>query len=420
MRFKSLIHWLLLGLLASITACDQSSQDDSGSPKFTNELIQLNAIPAQHSGRPVNYSKVSKEITAVTVADTSETTAADLQIDHRAPDRAGWRSEHLNAEIGDQLRQLSGSREGLDFATLVAPSYSGTQLVPRDIGISREQNGIKILSGKEFPLSSSFEESLNFWIERFSKGNHPSLRFKLVKISPSDSRISSQILVEITGSQESGDSAQGNGVWECQWLLPDAESPPLLESLKVTQYEEVLSQQGALFRDATLAAFLDANSFHSQMMHGISFWSERLTRIDDMAITGHHGLALGDVNNDGLEDLYVCDAGGLPNRLYIQNADGSVTDSSASLGVDFLEDSRSALFLDLDNDGDQDLVVGTVALILFAENDGKGRFDLIGGHTGAPSAIFDDSGGLRQRFVSRHLCLQLRIRKECHLGRERL
>ena len=34
-------------------------------------------------------------------------------------------------------------------------------------------------------------------------------------------------------------------------------------------------------------------------------------------------------DGDGLEDLYVCDGGGLPNRLYLQNADGTVRDASA-------------------------------------------------------------------------------------------
>ena len=55
------------------------------------------------------------------------------------------------------------------------------------------------------------------------------------------------------------------------------------------------------------------------------------------------GLALGDVNGDGLDDLYACQPGGLPNRLFVQSADGSATDVSAEAGVDFLDNSQSAL-----------------------------------------------------------------------------
>ena len=66
----------------------------------------------------------------------------------------------------------------------------------------------------------------------------------------------------------------------------------------------------------------------------------------------------------------------------------------------WLEDSRSALLVDLDNDGDQDLVVATVALVVFAENTGQGKFELKGGFPGAPypfslsASDFDSDGDL--------------------------
>ena len=81
------------------------------------------------------------------------------------------------------------------------------------------------------------------------------------------------------------------------------------------------------------------------------------------------------MNGDGLEDVYRCEPGGLPNLLFVQNPDGSVKDVSHTAGVDFLDDSMSALLVDLDNDGDQDLVVYTRELLVLA-NDGSGRFAL--------------------------------------------
>ena len=95
-----------------------------------------------------------------------------------------------------------------------------------------------------------------------------------------------------------------------------------------------------------------------------------------MFLFGNPGIAVGDVNGDGLDDLYVCQEAGLPNRLFIQNRDGSARDQSASWGVDWLESSRSALLVDLDNDGDQDLVVAILGGVVVAENDGQGRFQL--------------------------------------------
>jgi hypothetical protein len=51
-------------------------------------------------------------------------------------------------------------------------------------------------------------------------------------------------------------------------------------------------------------------------------------------------------------------------------------DVSAENGVDWLDNSRAALFIDLDNDGDQDLVIGHTTALLLNENDGTGRFAL--------------------------------------------
>ena len=75
-------------------------------------------------------------------------------------------------------------------------------------------------------------------------------------------------------------------------------------------------QDRTLFADVTASAVAAIPSFGSQQLRGIEHWSERITRLGDMSLTGHHGLAVGDVNGDGLEDLYVCDGGSLPNRLY--------------------------------------------------------------------------------------------------------
>ena len=83
---------------------------------------------------------------------------------------------------------------------------------------------------------------------------------------------------------------------------------------------------------------------------------------------------MGDVNGDGLDDLYVCQEKGLPNRLYIQQPDATLLDVSAASGVNWLESSHGALLVDLDGDADQDLAVAILGAVVVAENDGKGRF----------------------------------------------
>ena len=67
------------------------------------------------------------------------------------------------------------------------------------------------------------------------------------------------------------------------------------------------------------------------------------------------GVAVGDYDNDGYEDLYVTAYGG--NKLYHNNADGTFTDATERAGVAGSGWSTSAAWVDLDNDGLLDLVV---------------------------------------------------------------
>ena len=67
------------------------------------------------------------------------------------------------------------------------------------------------------------------------------------------------------------------------------------------------------------------------------------------------GVAVGDYDNDGYEDLYVTGFGG--NHLYHNNGNGTFTDVTPKAGVGGSGWSTSAAWVDLDGDGYLDLVV---------------------------------------------------------------
>src|SRR5436190_13722048 len=67
------------------------------------------------------------------------------------------------------------------------------------------------------------------------------------------------------------------------------------------------------------------------------------------------GVAVGDADNDGFEDLYFTNYG--PDTYYRNNGDGTFTDLTAAAGFTGSEWSSSATFCDYDSDADLDLYV---------------------------------------------------------------
>jgi enediyne biosynthesis protein E4 len=72
-------------------------------------------------------------------------------------------------------------------------------------------------------------------------------------------------------------------------------------------------------------------------------------------VTYDMGVAVGDYDNDGFEDLYVTGIGG--NHLYHNNGNGTFTDVTTLSGTGGKGWSTSAAWVDLDRDGLLDLVV---------------------------------------------------------------
>ena len=71
------------------------------------------------------------------------------------------------------------------------------------------------------------------------------------------------------------------------------------------------------------------------------------------------GVVFVDINNDGRLDIYVCNSGHMAsghrkNKLYINNHDLTFTESAAAYGLDISAYTTQVSFFDYDNDGDLD------------------------------------------------------------------
>lgn len=72
------------------------------------------------------------------------------------------------------------------------------------------------------------------------------------------------------------------------------------------------------------------------------------------------GLAVGDVNGDKLDDIYVCGAAGQSGRLFLAGADGNFTAApEGPWSAHAAAEEMAALLFDADRDGDLDLYVVT-------------------------------------------------------------
>lgn len=85
---------------------------------------------------------------------------------------------------------------------------------------------------------------------------------------------------------------------------------------------------------------------------------------DKAGISGNDALATGvsivDINEDGWDDIFICNSGPwsgsrISNTIFINQKDGSFKDETVQRGLDDQSHTSQALFVDIDNDGDQDL-----------------------------------------------------------------
>lgn len=172
------------------------------------------------------------------------------------------------------------------------------------------------------------------------------------------------------------------------------------------------------FSDATAHVFGAVPSFRDQLAKGIPYWRARLDAMCGTDVYGSQGIAVGDIDNDGRDEIYVCQSGGLPNRLYRIGDDLRAVDVTEASGTGILDDTSSALFLDTRNRGLQDLIVLRSSGPLLFENQGHGRFLLReeafrfarapqGSFTGMAAADYDGDG-----LVDLYLCCYIYYQSE--------
>ena len=291
-------------------------------------------------------------------------------------------------EVHDALLQLaSKDADGstIDYDSLISKSFACDALRPAAPETAFQDETFTVqrwtLADKtpeeRHAGAAGIQQALLELIRPFRGASEIHVKFKLVHVELDGHDVTTRQYFHLSGRTATG-MLQQSATWSAAWHWPERKEIPKLAAIAVERFEEVAVNhpEGPLFADCAESVLSSNRSYREQLAVGIDQWASRIESVHGMAILTRYGVAVGDVNGDGLDDLYVCQPGGLPNRLYVQNADGTATDRSREAGVDWLDESVSALLVDLDNDGDQDLVIATHHRLMVSSNDGAGQFEM--------------------------------------------
>ncbi len=327
-------------------------------------------------------------ITRSSTSIVSEPIRAELaRVD---PTADGSESEAFSELASSRLAQLAetiaaiAAGESPSLDTLLGQDFRCGPLRPESLATAYEDGRLKVLRGRmnaaESPTDAyqrddGLVRAINELIAPWMGAKDIHAHFKVIRVDLGDSLATTKTHVQLAGRTPAG-YVQQNAVWNCQWNRSNVQAGPSLQSVAVEDFEEIVATGDLMFSDCTEAVLGKNASYQEQLVHGIDYWRDRLDWRLGLDVAGPHGLAIGDVNGDGLDDVFLCEPGGLPNRLYLQQPDGTARDASANSGVDWLEPATSALLADVDNDGDQDLLFTSGSYFVISENDGRGRFTI--------------------------------------------
>jgi tetratricopeptide (TPR) repeat protein len=285
--------------------------------------------------------------------------------------------EEVLAKWGEALRQAPP-----DFRPIISSLSQGltaSPLMPSETKTVRRDATLEI-HRLSFPSSQSLDRES--FVAQLPSLMSPSCRvltteFKIPLLTVTTSSplvVHTQVRYDLVATGPEFHRDERLGEWEIDWERQSSGKWRIRKWLALGELRSRASSP--VFLDITAQAFGGNASYSEQLQRGTDYWRTVLDSASGIDIYGNVGIACGDVDNDGYDDLYVCQPSGLPNRLFRNRGDGTFQDITDEAGVGVLDNTPCALFADVDNDGHQDLLVVRATGPLLFLNQGNGRFRL--------------------------------------------
>src|SRR5215472_17273310 len=281
------------------------------------------------------------------------------------------------AQWGQQLK--SDARSSTELKKFLSPSVRASSLAPQDETTLRSGYGVDAIR-RTFPSEPAMGRER--FLEEFRSYLAPLKRlitaeFQIMAIGQTARAplaVQIEIHYELVGSRKNTEREQRVGRWVTEWVL---DSTGAWQAVRWRATSEVLSRARLpAFHEVTLQALGRTESYKNQLLRGTDYWRTVLDGASGIDVYGNTGVAAGDFDGDGFDDLYVSQPSGLPNRLYRNCGDGTFEDVTDKAGVGVLDGTACALFADFENRGHQDLLVVCASGPLLFRNQGNGKFQL--------------------------------------------
>ena len=274
-------------------------------------------------------------------------------------------SQALKASLRD-FSVLAGS---LDSAIEASALGSAREIPVRSgygIEIVKRRFAAGVAPGRE-----RFLREIQAWLGQASRMETAEFEiYGMEETAPAPLSVRVEVRYDLVAGRSDERREERVGSWRMDWARDESGA---WKARRLEAGEETLSVvRGPVFIDVTRQALGGAESYSKQMLRGVDYWRTVLDGAIGVDVYSNNGVAVGDFDNDGCDDFYVCQPAGLPNRLYRNRGDGTFEDVTGKAGVDVLDNSACALFADFRNMGRQDLLVvcGTGPLLFLNQGDG--------------------------------------------------
>ena len=345
---------------------------------FATNCEKKETQPVESYGKsPTNFLSNSENTSISSKTDSKSKWNA---IDN--PSEDGWKTEALAEYANKKLKKLGDLffNDGT-LENIITSDFSTDPLSPKELKTLLSKDSI-IIQSADIQSNTKKEGAEHLQKELISTRNQTSelpeeryIKFKIVGIDlKSDQEtFNTKVLFNINYKTNSN-IVQKNAVWSINWKGLDEHTK--ISDITIQSFSQAIRQKAfPLFTEITESVIGENSCYTTQLAHGMNHW---LTRAPVRAMLnrfGTPGISIGDVNGDGLDDFFLCQEPGLPNRLFIQQKDGKALELSKEWGVDWIEDSRSSVIADFDNDGDQDLAVACYGMVVIANNNNQRGFE---------------------------------------------